>query len=311
MRLEQLRFLSEIVDQGFSISKAAIALNTSQPGISKQIRLLEEEFKFDLLQRRGGRIVGLTEPGVAFVETARRMLRDAGNLRKIGDEYNREDSGRLVVVTTHLYARHVLPPVLEAFARRYPRVQISLQQVTQRQTIELLVSFKGDVGILSAPPAAAHGVVELAAQSFGRSVIVPRNHPLLKRSKIGLADLVEYPLVTLDPSLIGGWSLQQAFAKAGMEPRIALTAGDSDVIKAYVARGLGITVLPSIVFDAKQDPLLRAIDADHLFEKLPNFVALHPHTYLSGYMYDFIQLVAPEWTPDRVAKRLKQPHRPA
>jgi LysR family cys regulon transcriptional activator len=309
MRLEQLRFLCEIVDQGFSISKAAIALNTSQPGISKQIRLLEEELKVDLLQRRGGRVVGLTEPGAAVVETARRMLRDAGNLRKIGDEYNREDSGRLVVATTHLYARYVLPPILEAFGRRYPKVQVSLQQGTQRQTVELLASSEGDVGILSSPPEGAHGVVELPAKSFRRSVIVPRRHPLLKRSTIGLADVAEFPLVTLDFSLVGGWSLQRAFESAGVVPRVVLTAGDSDVVKAYVARGLGITVLPSIVFDAGQDPLLRAIDADHLFEPLPNFIALHPHTYLRGYMYDFIRLVAPEWTRPRVARRLKQPHR--
>jgi LysR family cys regulon transcriptional activator len=307
MRLEQLRFLCEIVEQGYSISKAAIALGASQPGISKQIRLLEEELKVDLLQRRGGRIVGLTEPAAAVVETSRRMLRDAGNLRKIGDEYNREDSGRLVIATTHLYARYVLLPVLEEFSRRYPRVQISLRQGTQRQTVELLASSEGDIGILSSPPEGAHGVVELQARSFSRSVLVQRRHALLDRPSIALTDIAEFPLVTLDLSLVGGWSLQRAFENADIVPHIVLTAGDSDVVKAYVARGLGITVLPSIVFDPKHDPLLRAIKADHLFERLPNFIALHPHTYLRGYMYDFIQLVAPDWTRGRVARRLKAP----
>jgi LysR family cys regulon transcriptional activator len=307
MRIEQLRMLCEIVDQGFSISRAALALGTSQPGISKQIRLLETELKVDLLLRRAGRITGLTDPGAAALAVARRMVRDASNLRSIGDDYTRGESGRLVLATQHFLARYTLTAVIERFCRRYPEVQVVLRQGTQRQTLDLLRSGEADIGLLSRPPdGILGGVVQLPGRTFSQSVIVPCDHPLLKARRVTLADIAGFPLILLDPSMTGGWSIARAFEAAAIDPTVVITAGDMDVIKAYVARGLGIAILPTMAVDPQHDPELRTIAADHLFEPIPNFVGLNPDTFLRGYMYELIAMVLPEWTRPRVARRLAQ-----
>jgi LysR family cys regulon transcriptional activator len=306
MRLEQLRFLCEIVDQGFNISRAAEALHTSQPGVSKQIRLLERELDVEVLRRRKGRVVGVTEPGAAVLRVARNMLRDANTIVRIRDEFSRCDSGRLAIATTHLHACYVLPKAIERFRRRYPGIQWSLMQANPGQIVELVSSGKADIGITGEAPGSAGELVELPSYELARSLIVPARHPLLRSRRLSLEEIARHPLIAHDVAYPGGVALRRAFSGKNIEPTIVIRATDSEVIKAYVKLGLGIAVLPTITFDPRKDGGLRAIEATHLFGPAAAATIVRPDLYLRGYMYDFIQMVAPEWTRPKIARVLTQ-----
>jgi LysR family cys regulon transcriptional activator len=305
MTLQQLRYLCAIVDQGFSISGAAAVLHTSQPGISKQMRLLEQELKADVLLRRGGRIVGVTQPGASVLAVARRMLNDADNLRRIGEEFTREGAGTLVLATTHTHARYVLLRVIERFRRRYPDVQLTLRQGSPEQIFDLVSSAEADIGITSEMPEDARGLLELECSDMPRCVIVPLRHPLLRLKRLTLEHVARYPLITLDPSLTGGRAVSRAFEAKGIRPQIVMRAIDADVIKAYVEQGLGIAVLPTVAYDKARDRKLRAIEATQVFGSATMVIALAARTYLRGYMYDFIQSVAPQWDRERIEAHLR------
>jgi LysR family cys regulon transcriptional activator len=309
MKIEQLRILCEVVDQGFSMSRAADALDISQPNVSKQIRLLEEQISVDLLLRRGGRVIGMTEPGVEVLKVARRIVRDAGNLRSIGDDFRRGNRGRLTIATTHFIARYLLTDCVKRFHTQFPRVQITLHETTQRHALEMLQSTEADLGILSDPPkGGADGVVQLVSQiKIGMSLVAKRDHPLLQQNQgLTLQGIARYPLVQLDPKLSGGWSVKRAFAQARLDPDVVMTAGNIEVVKAYVARALGVALLPSLCVDDQHDPELGKLDAHHLLDPLAQFIALHPESFLRSYVYDFIEMVSPEWTRRRVSRRMRQ-----
>jgi LysR family transcriptional regulator, cys regulon transcriptional activator len=309
MKIEQLRILCEVVDQGFSMSRAADALDISQPNVSKQIRLLEEQISVDLLLRRGGRVIGMTEPGVEVLKVARRIVRDAGNLRSIGDDFRRGNRGRLTIATTHFIARYLLTDCVKRFHTQFPRVQITLHETTQRHALEMLQSTEADLGILSDPPkGGAGGVVQLVSQiKIGMSLVAKRDHPLLQQNQgLTLQSIARYPLVQLDPKLSGGWSVKRAFAQARLDPDVVMTAGNIEVVKAYVARALGVALLPSLCVDDQHDPELGKLDAHHLLDPLAQFIALHPESFLRSYVYDFIEMVSPEWTRRRVSRRMRQ-----
>jgi LysR family transcriptional regulator, cys regulon transcriptional activator len=307
MKIEQLRILCEVVDQGFSMSRAATALTISQPNVSKQIRLLEEQLSVDLLLRRGGRIIGTTEPGEAVLMVARRIVRDAGNLKNISEDYLRGDRGLLTIATTHLIARYILADCIERFHRQYPAVRITLHETTQRRALEMLQTTEADLGILSDPPhGGGAGIVQLAGQrKISMSLVARLDHPLLQqRQELTLEKIARYPFVLLDPRLSGGWSVRHAFEQAGLSPQIVMTAGNIEVVKAYVARGLGVALLPSLCVDERHDPDLGTVDACHLLDPLAYFIGLHPESLLRNYTYDFIAYAAPEWTRRRVSRRL-------
>jgi len=250
MKIDQLRILCEVVDQGFSMSRAARALGMSQPNISKQMRLLEEHLAIDLLLRRGGRIVGMTEPGSETLKTVRRIVRDAENLKSIGEDYRRGDRGRLAIATTHFIARYLLTECIDQFHRRFPKVQITLHETTQRHALDMLQSTKVDVGILCEPPQGGVGVVQLVSQrKIATSVIAARAHPLLSQRPMTLDLISHYPTVQLDPALSGGWNVKQAFERADISPEVVMTSGNIEVVKTYVARGCGVAVLPSLCVD--------------------------------------------------------------
>lgn len=304
MNLRQLRYLRGIADQGFNISRAAAALHTSQPGISKQIQLLERELGTAILLRRGNRIVGVTEPGQAVLGVARRMLGDADILRRIGEEFAHRKK-RLVVATTHIYARYVLRDVIRGFMRRHPDVQLSLRQGNPAQIAHWVAAGEADVGISSEPPEPIRGLALLPCASLERSVIAGARHPLLREKRLTIAKLARYPLLTLDQSFPGGAAVLQAFGGAGIEPNIVLSAIDADVIKAYVELGLGIAILPSIAYEPGRDRRLRAIDAGHLFAPTITHVAIRRDGHLRADTYDFIHMVAPGWPREAVDRAMR------
>jgi LysR family transcriptional regulator, cys regulon transcriptional activator len=304
MNLTQLRYLRGIAEQGFNISRAAAALHTSQPGISKQIQLLEREIGVGILLRRGNRIVGVSEAGQAILNVARRMLGDAEILRRIGEEFTQRRK-RLVVATTHIYARYVLRSVIKDFMRRHPDVQLTLRQGSPSQIAQWVAAGDADLGVSSEPPEPIRALALLPCSSLQRSVITRTKHPLLKEKRLTLARLAAYPLLTLDQSFPGGAAVMHAFGNAGIEPNIVLSAIDADVIKTYVELGLGIAILPSIAYEPSRDRRLAAIDASHLFEPTITHVAIRRDSYLRDYMYDIILMIAPKWGREAIDRVIK------
>lgn len=306
MKLQQLRYLWEVHRHGNHISAAAEALHTSQPGISKQIQLIEGELGFAIFQRRRNRIVGVTEPGREVLAIAQRMLADAENLKSVREDYAARDDGRFVLATTHTQARYVLPHVIERFVRRWPRVRLGLRQGNPTQICELVEAGEADIAVGTETTRAFPDLVMLPCFDLSRSVIAKAGHPLLKAKRLTLEAIAQYPIITYDPSFSGRWKVMSAFERAGISPNIVFGAMDADVSKTYVELGLGIAILTTVAFDAAHDIHLQARDASHLFEPSTTFVTLRPNTYLRRYMLDFIGLLAPALTPDVVRRRIQR-----
>ena len=304
MNLQQLRYLNEIVRQGLNISDAAAALYTSQPGVSKQIRLLEEELGIEIFVRNGKRIVAITEPGKAVLAIAQRILQDAGNLKHVGQEFHSHDSGHLTIATTHTQARYALPPVVKQFIKRYPKVQLGLHQGNPTQIAEQVLNGEADIAIATESLSLYDDLVTLPCYEWHHCVVVPPKHPLLDEKKLTLAKIAQYPIVTYDFAFSGRGKINEAFEKAGITPDIALTAIDADVIKTYVELGLGIGILAEVAFIPERDRHLRMISAKHLFKPNTTRIAIRKNEYLRGYVYDFIELFAPHLTRDVVAEAM-------
>jgi LysR family cys regulon transcriptional activator len=295
MKLQHLHCLCAIAQHGFSISRAASALQTSQPAISKQVRLLETDLGADLLIRRGNRIVGLTAVGEAIIGAARRTVWEAQNLERISDEFTRKGSGRLTIATTHMYARYVLRPVIKAFMQSHPQTKLVLRQTVPAMIPEWIASGEADMGIVGKPPSPHDDLIFLEGETLQRSVIVPKQHPLLREKRLSLKAIAQYPLVTLDPTLEGGAKVMNAFHAANLAPNIVLSAIDADVVKSYVELGLGVAVLANVTFEPEHDRDLRAIPVPHLFEPTIFHVVLRRGKHLPGTMYDFIGRLTPKW----------------
>ncbi len=294
MNLQQLRYLCGIVDHGLNVSDAAEALHTSQPGISKQVRQLEDELGVRVFVRQGKRLASLTPAGEAVVATARRALRELANLKRVGAEFRSEDEGTFAIATTHLQARYVLPPVLRDFAARYPKVKLELHQGNPTQVAEHTVSGVADVGIATEALATYADLVTLPCYPWNRCVLVPRGHPLAAVKPLTLAALARHPIVTYDFSFTGRSQINAAFDAAGLVPNVVLTALDSDVIKTYVEMGLGVGIIAKMAWDAARDAAtFEQLDAAHLFAPSTTKLALRRGTFLRGYVYDFIARFAP------------------
>jgi LysR family cys regulon transcriptional activator len=305
MKLQQLRFLVEVARQGLNVSTAAERLFTSQPGISKQIRLLEEELGVEVFVRSGKRIVEVTEAGRAVLAIAERVLREADNLRQAGKDFSQAASGSLIIATTHTQARYALPPVVKAFMERYPGVRLELHQGNPTQVAQMVVSGQADVAVATETIADVKELVSLPCQQWYHGVIVTSGHPLLKEKSLGLEAVARHPVITYDPAFAGRSRIDDAFEKKGLQPNVILTAVDSDVIKTYVELGLGVGIVAEMAFDPKRDKALRLLEARHLFPASITRIGVRRGAYLRRYLFDFIELFAPHLTRNTVEATLR------
>lgn len=296
MKLQQLRFFREIVRQGLSVSEAAEALHTSQPGVSKQIQLLEEELGVALFVRRGKRIVGLTPPGQAAIAIVQRILDEAENLRRVGLEYGAAASGNLTVATTHTQARYALPEVIRAFREQYPAVRLTIHQGNPVQIAEAVIAGDADIAIATEAIALYDQLVMLPCYQWNHCVVAPPGHALLEHEPLSLEAIARHPLITYDFAFTGRTRIQKAFEQRGLTPNVVLTALDADVIKTYVRLGLGVGIIARMAFDPALDGGLEMRDASHLFDASVTRIGLKRGAYLRGFVYDFIQLFAPHLT---------------
>jgi LysR family cys regulon transcriptional activator len=296
MKLQQLRYICEVARQGLNLSVAAQKLFTSQPGVSKQIRLLEDELGVEIFVRHGKRFVEITPPGREIVSVAERMLRDATNLKNVAQEFTSEQTGSLTIATTHTQARYALPQVVKRFMERYPGVRLSLRQGSPMQIAEMASSGEADLAIATEAIELFSELVMLPCYEWNRCIVVPPQHPLLKLQSLTLEAIARYPIITYDFAFTGRSKINQAFEARGINPTVALTAIDADVIKTYVELGLGVGIVASMAFNAERDRQLRAIDASQLFESSTTHMGIRKNTYLRGYTYGFIEMFASRLT---------------
>lgn len=305
MHIFHLRAVCEVVRQGMKISAAAQALHKSQPGISRQVRELEDELGVRIFQRRKNKIEVLTPPGREILRVAERVLRDIDSLRSIGEEHSSQHAGDLTIATTHTQARYSLPSVVEAFTHRYPRVRLRLRQGTPAHCCEMVVAGEADIAIATEADRTFDALVSLPAYTVPRCVVARKGHPILKARSLTLQAIAKYPIITFDQQFSGGRSVDAAFAAAGIEPRVMMSAVDADVSKAYVERGLGIAILAHAAFDPVRDRLLRSRDADHLFQSSVLHVSVRRHAYLRGYLLAFVSAFAPHLTRDLLERAVE------
>jgi LysR family cys regulon transcriptional activator len=298
VNLNQLRFVREAVRQNFNLSAAALALFTSQPGVSKAIIELEEELGIEIFVRHGKRIKSLTEPGRVVLPIIERLLSESENLRKVGQEFTARDTGNLTVATTHTQARYTLPRVIHEFRARFPGVRLSLLQGSPPHLAEMVLRGEADIAVATESIADVEGLVSVPCFEWEHAVIVPPDHPLLESVTRGPATLTiehiaRYPLVTYESAFAGRRRIDEAFKKRGIVPDIVLEAIDADVIKTYVEAGLGVGIVAAIALDPTRDLGLRSIAAGHLFGRNTTRLAVRRGMYLRGYVYAFIELLAP------------------
>lgn len=301
MKLQQLRYICEVARQGLNISSAAESLYTSQPGISKQIRLLEEELGVEIFSRRGKHLTHITEAGEAVLQSAEDILRRADSLRHIAQEFNAPGKGSLSIATTHTQARYALPPVIHGFVQKYPDIAMHIHQGTPAQIAQMAATGEVDVVIATEAMEQFPELITLPCYRWNRCVLVPKNHPLCDVVPLTLEAISAYPIVTYVSGFTGRSKQDDAFLQKHLEPKVVFTATDADVIKTYVRLGLGIGIIAHMAHDAAVDSDLVALDASHLFEASVTRMGMRRGTFIRGYLYDFMAAFAPHLTKELVA----------
>lgn len=297
MKLQQLRYIWEVSRNGLNVSATAEVLYTSQPGISKQIRLLEDELGVEIFARSGKHLSHITAPGEKIIQTAGEILRKCESIKQIAKEFSNERAGELTVATTHTQARYALPSVIGGFMKEFPDVALHMNQGTPAQIAQMAADGEVDFAIATEGLSEFPQLVSMPCYSWNRCVVVPREHPLAKAGKLTLKTLAEYPIVTYVFGFTGRSKLDDAFRKQGLEPKVVFTAADSDVIKTYVRLGLGVGIVARMAVDENEDTDLVALDAGDLFEPSVTKIAFRRGTFLRGYMTAFIERFAPHLTP--------------
>ena len=292
MKLQQLRYLVEVARCGLNVSEAAEALYTSQPGVSKQIKLLEDELGVIVFERSGKRLTAITEPGKRVLDIAGRILREVSNIKRVSEEYAGGETGSLVIATTHTQARYALPTVVKKFVERHPEVRLSMHQGSPTQIAEWTLNGEADIAIATEALDQYPQLVMLPCYQWGHSVVAPDGHPILAESTITLAALARWPLITYDPAFAGRSRINKAFERAQLTANIVLAAIDADVIKTYVSLGLGLGIIASMAYDTARDQGLQARDVSQLFGLNTTRIGLRRGTYLRRFEYDFIELFA-------------------
>lgn len=306
MNFQQLRIVRETVRQGFNLTEVANALFTSQSGVSKHIKDLEDELGVELFVRKGKRLLGLTPPGEELIEVVERLLLDAQNIRQLADQFSKRDQGQLIVATTHTQARYVLPPVVTQFKAAYPKVQLVLHQASPEEVVELLQTGQADIGIATESLAAEPALISFPYYEWHHGVVVPDGHPLLGESAPSLEALSRFPIVTYHDGYTGRKRIDRAFQEAGLHPDVVMTALDSDVIKTYVELGLGVGIIASVAFNPARDVGMRLIDGSSLFTANTTRLAVRSGHYLRDFAFRFIELCSPALDEKGVRKVLRQ-----
>lgn len=300
MKLQQLRYIWEVAHHDLNVSATAQSLYTSQPGISKQIRLLEDELGVEVFSRSGKHLTRITPAGETIIEKAGEILRKVESIKQVAQEFSNEKKGSLSVATTHTQARYALPDVIEGFIGRYPEVSLHMHQGSPIQISELAADGNVDFAIATEGLELFNDLIMLPCYRWNRCIVVPKGHPLASLSNVALEDVAEHPIVTYVFGFTGRSKLDEAFMHRGLAPRVVFTATDADVIKTYVRLGLGIGIIAQMAYDAELDDDLVAIDASHLFEQSTTMIGCRRGTFLRGYMYEFMELFAPHLTREVV-----------
>jgi LysR family cys regulon transcriptional activator len=296
MNFQQLRIIRETVRQNFNLTEAANALFTSQSGVSKHIKDLEDELGIELFIRRGKRLLGLTEPGKELVEIVERMLLDAKNIKLLAEQFSNRNEGSLAIATTHTQARYALPNVVTRFKAEFPKVHLVLHQGSPTEIVSMLLSGDADIGIATESIAGVPALASFPYYEWHHAVIVPQGHPLADLKEVTLESLVEYPIITYHEGFTGRAAIDRTFADAALVPDIVMSALDADVIKSYVELGLGIGIVASVAFNPAKDDGLRLLDSAHLFPPNTTRIAIRRGHYLRGYAYRFLEYCSPVLT---------------
>lgn len=306
MKLQQLRYICEVANHDLNVSATAQSLFTSQPGISKQIRLLEEELGVEVFARNGKHLVSITTAGAEVLRVASEILHKVDAIKQISQEFSDETRGILSIATTHTQARYVLPTIINQFMTEYPEVSLQMQQGTPSQIAEMAASGEVDFAIATEGLEHFSNLLLMPCYRWNRSVIVPNDHPLaLQSDPLKLVQLVDYPIVTYVFGFTGRSRLDEAFEKRGLIPKVVFTAADADVIKTYVRLGLGVGIVAEMAHDPSIDSDLVKLDASHLFTPSITSIAFRRGTFLRGYMYRFVSLFAPHLSRDVIGKFLR------
>ena len=296
MKLQQLRYIWEVARHDLNVSATAQGLFTSQPGISKQIRLLEDELGVEIFERSGKHLARVTPAGEIILEKAGEILRTVESIKKVAQEFRNDHRGTLSIATTHTQARYALPPTIKAFMERYPEVSLHMHQGTPVQISEMAADGSVDFAIATEALELFSDLVMMPCYEWNRCVIVPRGHPLVALAALSIEEVAKYPLVTYVFGFTGRSRLDEAFHSRGLSPRVVFTATDADVIKTYVRLGLGIGIIARMAVDETLDADLVALDASRLFRPSVTKIGFRRGTFLRGYMYEFIELFAPHLT---------------
>lgn len=305
MKLQQLRYIWEVNRHNLNVSATAQSLFTSQPGISKQIRLLEDELGVEIFARSGKHLTRVTPAGQSIIELAGQVLKLSENIKQVAQEHSDERRGSLAIATTHTQARYALPPIISEFTQKYPEVALHMQQGTPKQIAQMVSEGLADFAIATESLELFTDLVLLPCYRWNRCVLVPKEHPLaLLKGPLTLEALAEHPLVTYVFGFTGRSQLDDAFKAKGLTPNVVLTAADADVIKTYVRLGMGVGIVAQMAVDSALDSDLVALDASHLFASSTTKIGIRRGTFMRGYMYDFLTRFAPHLTRERVDEAL-------
>ena len=308
MKLQQLRCIFQIVQSDFNISKASEVLNTSQPGVSKQIKLLEDEIGIKIFQRNGKRLVNLTEAGELVLSSIETILHESNNIKVISEEYIEKDQGTFTIATTHTQARYKLPKVVEEFVKKYPKTNLNIHQGNPSQVTHQIINGEADVGIATESINLSADIHTIPCYQWNRCVVMPKNHPLTEVRKITLEDLATYPMITYDYAFTGSTIVSEVFKNANIEPNIMLTAIDADVIKTYVSLNMGIGLIAEMAFDASTDHPMVSRDVSHLFPLSTTYIGIRRENFLRKYTSDFIRMFIPKVSENELKKILNKRH---
>ena len=306
MNFQQLRIIRETVRQNFNLTEVAEVLFTSQPGVSKHIKDLEDELGVELFNRKGKRLTGLTEPGKELIGIVERLLLDAQNIKQLADQFTQKDEGQLVVATTHTQARYVLPRVVKQFKEAFPKVHLVLHQGSPEEIVSLLQTGQADIGIATESLEGADQIVTFPYYQWHHAVIVPEGHPLATQESLTLDLIAEHPIITYHEGFTGRSQIDQAFSDAGLSPDVIMSALDADVIKAYVELGLGVGIVASMAYSDVRDQGLALLDTEHLFRRNTTVIGVRRGHYLRGFAYRFMALCSP--TLDELSVKTQANH---